>query len=66
MGERGRSAFLANHERRICCGQWHELIAELTALDAGAARPARVSPRRSVARTTAAAMAALAITPHLR
>ncbi len=28
----------------ICCGQWHELIAELTDADAGARRPRDVSP----------------------
>ena len=31
MGERGRSAFLAGHERKLCCAQWRELIGELVA-----------------------------------
>jgi colanic acid biosynthesis glycosyl transferase WcaI len=26
MGERGRLAFLAAYERRLCCEQWHQLI----------------------------------------
>jgi glycosyltransferase involved in cell wall biosynthesis len=29
MGERGRSAFLVAHERKLCCAQWHVLLAEL-------------------------------------
>jgi glycosyltransferase involved in cell wall biosynthesis len=29
MGERGRSAFLASFERRICCEMWSDLIDEL-------------------------------------
>jgi len=31
MGERGRSAFLTTHERKLCCNQWYELIGELVA-----------------------------------
>ena len=31
MGERGRSAFLTTHERKLCCNQWHELMSELLA-----------------------------------
>ncbi len=27
MGERGRSAFLANYEKTLCCNLWRELIA---------------------------------------
>jgi colanic acid biosynthesis glycosyl transferase WcaI len=26
MGERGRSAFIASYERRLCCNSWHEII----------------------------------------
>ena len=29
MGERGRSAFVANYERNLCCKLWGELIGEL-------------------------------------
>src|SRR5262249_24381274 len=29
MGERGRSAFLAAHERKLCCNRWQELIGQL-------------------------------------
>jgi glycosyltransferase involved in cell wall biosynthesis len=29
MGERGRSAFLAAYERRLCCDRWQELVAGL-------------------------------------
>ena len=28
MGERGRSAFLAHYDRKLCCTQWYELIEE--------------------------------------
>ena len=28
MGERARSAFLAHHERRLCCSRWSDLIEE--------------------------------------
>jgi glycosyltransferase involved in cell wall biosynthesis len=31
MGERGRSAFLAAYERRLCCSQWAELVDEAVA-----------------------------------
>jgi colanic acid biosynthesis glycosyl transferase WcaI len=45
MGERGRSAFLTAHERKLCCNQWHELIGELLARPEagrqGSAAPAR-------------------------
>jgi colanic acid biosynthesis glycosyl transferase WcaI len=68
MGERGRSAFLAGYEKRLCCGQWHDLLAELTRADADPARPAPTSRRPStVGRTaTAAAVAALSIASNLR
>jgi glycosyltransferase involved in cell wall biosynthesis len=29
MGERGRSAFLAAYERRLCCNRWADLVGEL-------------------------------------
>ena len=31
MGEKGRSAFLTAHDRKLCCAQWHELIGNLVA-----------------------------------
>ena len=31
MGEKGRSAFLTAHDRKLCCTQWCELIGELVA-----------------------------------
>ena len=31
MGERGRSAFLTDHERKLCCNEWCGLIAALVA-----------------------------------
>jgi glycosyltransferase involved in cell wall biosynthesis len=45
MGERGRSAFLAEFERRHCCEAWHNLVAAITS--AGA--PALASARRAEA-----------------
>jgi colanic acid biosynthesis glycosyl transferase WcaI len=29
MGEKGRSAFLVAHDRKLCCAQWHDLIGYL-------------------------------------
>ena len=68
MGERGRSAFLAGYERKLCCDQWHDLLAELTRSDADEARPMPTPRRRSsVARTAAAAaVAALSVVTGLR
>ena len=70
MGERGRSAFLAGYERRLCCEQWGDLLAEVTGEKLEPARPARVPSRRSAvgrsSRATAAALAALSIAPTLR
>jgi glycosyltransferase involved in cell wall biosynthesis len=57
MGERARSAFLAGYERKLCCDQWHDLLAELTRVDADTTRPPQ---RRSTAGRTAAAAAAVA------
>ncbi len=31
MGEKGRTAFLSAHDRKLCCAQWHELIGNLVA-----------------------------------
>ena len=31
MGEKGRSAFLSAHDRKLCCAHWHELIGNLVA-----------------------------------
>ncbi len=46
MGERGRSAFLTTHERKLCCNQWHELMSELVTQPLTTARglPARPRP----------------------
>ncbi len=49
MGERGRSAFLAGFEQKLCCRQWRDLIDELIGgEDQAAARPTR--PTRGVRR----------------
>jgi colanic acid biosynthesis glycosyl transferase WcaI len=68
MGERGRSAFLAGHEQRLCCAQWEDLLAELTRADATPARPG-ASPNRQPSvgpAARAAAVAALFVAPTLR
>jgi hypothetical protein len=65
MGERGRSAFLAGYERRLCCEQWQDLLAEVTRADADSASPARRLVRRSASRS-AATIAALSIAPNFR
>ena len=44
MGERGRSAFLAGHEQKLCCARWSDLLAELTR-DAARLRRARCARR---------------------
>ena len=46
MGERGRSAFLTTHERKLCCNQWHKLMSELVTQPLTTARglPARPRP----------------------
>jgi colanic acid biosynthesis glycosyl transferase WcaI len=31
MGEKGRSAFLTAHDRKLCCAHWHELIGNVVA-----------------------------------
>jgi colanic acid biosynthesis glycosyl transferase WcaI len=31
MGEKGRTAFLSTHDRKLCCAHWHELIGNLVA-----------------------------------
>jgi hypothetical protein len=68
MGERGRSAFLSGYERKLCCDQWHDLLAELTRGDADEARPTPTPRHRtSVGRTAAAAaIAALSVVTGLR
>jgi glycosyltransferase involved in cell wall biosynthesis len=68
MGERGRSAFLAGFEKRRCCDQWHDLLAELTRAGADPARPTPTSRRPSTAGRTAsaAAVAALSVASNLR
>src|SRR5262249_55160429 len=57
LGERGRSAFLAGYERKLCCGQWHELLAQLTGAAAGPSRAAHNVRRRSTTGRTVAAVA---------
>jgi colanic acid biosynthesis glycosyl transferase WcaI len=68
MGERGRSAFLAGHEQRLCCAQWRDLLAELTRADATPAVPGDSPNRRPSLGPTAraAAVAALSMAPTLR
>ena len=45
MGEKGRSAFLIAHDRKICCAQWHELIGNLVSRpDAGGRAPVPTTP----------------------
>jgi glycosyltransferase involved in cell wall biosynthesis len=39
MGERGRSAFLAGYERKLCCERWHELIGGLEPAHASRRNP---------------------------
>ncbi len=51
MGERGRLAFLAAHEQKLCCNQWCELIDEMVA------RPAHRGAR---------ATASVPMQPHRR
>jgi colanic acid biosynthesis glycosyl transferase WcaI len=51
MGEKGRSAFLTTHDRKLCCAHWHELIGNLVtrpesrAHVSEAARQGRDAPR---------------------
>jgi glycosyltransferase involved in cell wall biosynthesis len=51
MGEKGRSAFLANHERRLCCNRFCTIVDELiveTATDVErSSSPARPQPVRA-------------------
>jgi colanic acid biosynthesis glycosyl transferase WcaI len=44
MGEKGRLAFLAGHERNLCCYQWLEAIRSLVSRPQGVRAPA-VAPR---------------------
>jgi glycosyltransferase involved in cell wall biosynthesis len=48
MGERGRSAFLAAYERKLCCDRWLELIGELMGTQEAPRRLARAPFGRSV------------------
>jgi glycosyltransferase involved in cell wall biosynthesis len=66
MGERGRSAFLAAYERRLCCGQWHEVLADLTGAAADSSRPARIPWRQAAARRTASAVAVVSAVSNFR
>src|SRR5262249_38236684 len=43
MGQKGRIAFLAAHERNLCCYQWLEVIRNLLAQPRTAARPMPLS-----------------------
>lgn len=55
MGEKGRSAFLVAHDRRICCAQWHELIGSLVARPETRRRHVLpTAPRREMPRSAAA------------
>jgi glycosyltransferase involved in cell wall biosynthesis len=68
MGERGRSAFLAGYERKLCCQRWADLLADLTRRGAEPARtPHRTHRPSSLSRTgPAAAIAALSLAPTLQ
>jgi colanic acid biosynthesis glycosyl transferase WcaI len=70
MGERGRSAFLAGYEQKLCCARWRDLFAELTGTTANPARPPRLPDRRSpaghAARAATVAAAALSLASTLR
>jgi colanic acid biosynthesis glycosyl transferase WcaI len=55
MGEKGRSAFLVAHDRKICCAQWLELIGELVSRpELAKGRSAATPPRRDTPRSAAA------------
>ena len=55
MGEKGRSAFLTAHDRKLCCAQWHELIGSLVARPEGRWRPtAAAVPRYDTLKGAAA------------
>lgn len=43
LGQRGRQAFLAHHERGHCCESWQELIAEVVSVPGPLAKPGRRS-----------------------
>jgi colanic acid biosynthesis glycosyl transferase WcaI len=47
MGERGRSAFLMTHERKLCCNQWADVVGELLAQPVVAAQGLPVRKRRT-------------------
>jgi glycosyltransferase involved in cell wall biosynthesis len=54
MGERGLSAFVAEHERDACCAQWCWLLDDLISgervslgLDRDRSRPGKAAPRRA-------------------
>ncbi len=49
MGERGRSAFLAGHEQKLCCARWSDLLSELTRTPPAPSRPLRKTVRTSTA-----------------
>jgi colanic acid biosynthesis glycosyl transferase WcaI len=55
MGEKGRSAFLVAHDRKICCAQWLDLIGELVSRPEFARAPSTAPPpRRETPRSAAA------------
>jgi colanic acid biosynthesis glycosyl transferase WcaI len=55
MGEKGRSAFLIAHDRKICCAQWHELIGDLVTRPEPSGRPlVPTTPRGDMPRRAAA------------
>jgi putative colanic acid biosynthesis glycosyltransferase WcaI len=49
MGEKGRSAFLTAHDRKLCCAHWHELIGNLLARRETARQPSAAPKRASAA-----------------
>jgi hypothetical protein len=60
MGEKGRSAFLVAHDRKICCAQWHELIGALVSRPKrGGRRSVATPPRRELPRAAAAPVVTL-------
>jgi glycosyltransferase involved in cell wall biosynthesis len=45
MGQKGRIAFLANHEQNLCCYQWLELMRNLVTRPRPVVRPVAAMPR---------------------
>jgi colanic acid biosynthesis glycosyl transferase WcaI len=62
MGEKGRTAFLTNHERRLCCARWCELIDEQVARRESSVQRPPAPARRLDSSSTAVAAAAPLVT----